>query len=312
MRKAVITIIATLIWVNFYSQDNLARLKYEEAEEAFEKGNYAISFQKINETEAILKGSNPKTLYLKIVSQYNLFKEDYAYIKGLKKDCNLYLTKYGNRDDIVDKYKEIYGISEEIKPFSDSPETIELEKKKEVEKNKAIAENEVRINSSIKYAENLSLKYYFKPGLSKNDFNSQNTFLVNLPLKKYDNGNFFKIPSISYTPDKKPNACGVDGFITDNNGIVIEYSYTIECGKKMQDQHLNSYNLIRKEIYNNFEKQFITESKGKYGGVRLIVAVPKSSKDYSIAYYITYAFNVFEKESAISIRFSTTEELAYF
>ena len=101
------------------AQNTIAKIKYEEAEEAFDKENYALALDKIQETEQLLKNVNPKTLYLKIMAKYKLLKDDYAIIKSLKADCRFYIDKYETIEAVQDKFREIYGISRVIKNLPD-------------------------------------------------------------------------------------------------------------------------------------------------------------------------------------------------
>lgn len=108
-----------------HAQAAIAKLKYEEAEEAFATGDYATALTKLEETEKILGEPNVKTLYLRIVAQSKLLKTevyvDVDQVLELRKACSNYLVKYENVDGIEEKYKEIYKISEQYKDF-DIPE----------------------------------------------------------------------------------------------------------------------------------------------------------------------------------------------
>jgi TPR repeat protein len=108
-----------------HAQAAIAKLKYEEAEEAFASGDYATVLSKLEETEKILGEPNVKTLYLRIVAQAKLLKTeafvDVEQVLDLRKACSNYLVKYENVEGIEEKYKEVYKISELYKSF-DIPE----------------------------------------------------------------------------------------------------------------------------------------------------------------------------------------------
>lgn len=100
----------------------IAKLKYEEAEEAFAAGKYSTALEKLDETEQLLKSSNPKTLYLRIMALDQWWKSkalpDLELIARLKKDCNIYLSKYENQEGIEDKFRDVYKLNEALNIFS--------------------------------------------------------------------------------------------------------------------------------------------------------------------------------------------------
>jgi hypothetical protein len=118
----------------------LARLKYEDAVDAYSKGAYSLAIEKLDEVESILKSSNQKTEYLKILCYYELFKTDYSVIRSLKSKSKLFIDKYSNNSEIYQKFKDIYKIHEEIKNLSDSDDAIyeQKEKKKFYRMNKKL------------------------------------------------------------------------------------------------------------------------------------------------------------------------------
>jgi TPR repeat protein len=105
-----------------FSQAAIAKLKYEEAEEAYVANDFTTTLAKLEETEKMLGAVNPRILYLRIMAQDKLRKTqvyvDIEQILALKKNCVDYLTKYENVDGIEDKYKEVYKISEVVKSFN--------------------------------------------------------------------------------------------------------------------------------------------------------------------------------------------------
>lgn len=104
------------------AQNTIAKLKYEEAEEAFVANDYATTLSKLNEAEKLLGEVNPKTLYLRINAQYRKHKSavfvNLEDVSQLKKNCSTYLSKYETVEGIEDKYKDIYKISEAVKTFA--------------------------------------------------------------------------------------------------------------------------------------------------------------------------------------------------
>lgn len=109
---------------NLYSQEAIAKLKYEEAEESYNKNDYSISLTKLDETEKILGKSNSKILYLRILCQNAIFNvepfKDFKIIENLRINCSGYLKQNENNNAVIDKFKEIYYISENLKNYPDT------------------------------------------------------------------------------------------------------------------------------------------------------------------------------------------------
>lgn len=101
------------------AQNPIAQLKFEDAEKAFNEGNYLKSIQYINETEELV-GVTSKTLYLKIVAQDKLIESDlsqhFDLIEKLKNNTNKYLEALKN-NEIDDKYRMVYEVSKRVKEY---------------------------------------------------------------------------------------------------------------------------------------------------------------------------------------------------
>lgn len=104
---------------NATAQATIAKLKYEEAEEAFVANDFITTLSKLDETEKLLGATNPRTLYLRIMAQDKLIRAetflDLEMILAFRKNCNTYLTKYESVSGIEEKYKEVYKASEVYK-----------------------------------------------------------------------------------------------------------------------------------------------------------------------------------------------------
>lgn len=110
---------ALVLTLQASGQTTLAKLKYEEAEEAFQASDYAATLRKLDETEKLLGNSNPKILYLRIIAQAAQLKAELyvnlEQVARLRKNYTEYLTKNDGVEGIEDKYKEVYKISEAFK-----------------------------------------------------------------------------------------------------------------------------------------------------------------------------------------------------
>jgi hypothetical protein len=112
-----------------FAQNTIAKLKFEEAEELYTNEKYMQVLTKIDEVEKMLNSSNPKIIYLKILTESKIiegmprsirdYPPTYAYsiIENIRENIKKYLKEYENLPDNEDKYREIYKISEKIKNY---------------------------------------------------------------------------------------------------------------------------------------------------------------------------------------------------
>jgi len=134
------TLLCTLLLlsIRIFSQDAVAELKFEEAETAFNNGNYELTIQKAKEFENTLGGITDKSLYLRVVSQYNLFKpssfytdeKQFTLYSSLTENTAKYLKATGN-NGLDDKFKEVYAISEKLKKLNLPKDKIIWKKEKQ-------------------------------------------------------------------------------------------------------------------------------------------------------------------------------------
>ena len=121
--KKIILLTFLIIASNFAAaQNTIAKLKYEEAEEAYASSNFALALNKLKDVESLLKSMNPRLLHLKILAANKLiqlpnYEEDPELITELKKDCDFYLTKYETVQNNEDKYRDVYKVSEAAKLY---------------------------------------------------------------------------------------------------------------------------------------------------------------------------------------------------
>ncbi len=296
------------------AQNTIAKIKYEEAEEAFDKENYALALDKIEETEQLLKNVNPKTLYLKIMAKYKLLKDDYAIIKSLKADCIFYIDKYETLEAVQDKFREIYQISREIKNFPDSDEAI----KQKIEEAKVKQRNKEKRKNLIFYANELCKKFQFKPGLDRNKFIEQNENIRKVNIESFDNKDFYGFQTFSYFEKHSSLAwkylyeTEFPGITTNADDEVISYSINYVYGKNKTDAHWAEYVAIKKGLYDQFDEKYIKEMKA-YNYEGILIKVPRSEKDDTIVLYINFLYSEQDKKySKISISFSTNEKIGNY
>jgi hypothetical protein len=308
MKTFIITALLSIsVSCNLFAQETIARFKYEEAEEALASGNYLLSLEKITEVETILKGTNQKTLFLKINIQHQLFKEDYTVIKELKSNCNEYLIAYENNQDILDKYRIVYKINEEIKKFSDSPEVIEMERQKKIAAKKYEIEITAKRNKLIQFGNDWASKFNYEKGITFSKLKKS----VNLPLLKsyYNNLGLQETSHSEAIPNL--SKAGVISYSYIGDTIM---TYSIRYNTNLDWEFvLSSLDSIRTFVSENFEpKYFKFTERNIYDGhsESMIVAIPDSNdtNNSKIGYYITFTASKYGRKSMNNIGFIYSNE----
>jgi len=127
MKKIILLTVLLFSAVQFtVAQNTIAKLKFEEAEEAYANNNFELTLTKLKEVETILKSTNPRILYLQILSQTKIIEKDgwkdYTITENTRTSIEKYLKEYDNLPDNEDKYRDIYKISEN---FKDAPTSLQ-------------------------------------------------------------------------------------------------------------------------------------------------------------------------------------------
>ena len=122
IRKVFFTCFLGLLMCHISNaQSTIANIKYEEAEAAFAQNDYQSTIDKLNEAEKLFGKVNPPILYLRIMAQDKILSanrlKDISLVAALVSDVKNYLANYDGIASIEDKYKEVYGISEDIKGY---------------------------------------------------------------------------------------------------------------------------------------------------------------------------------------------------
>jgi hypothetical protein len=124
-----------------YGQDNnnaIAKIRYQEAEELYEKGSYELSLKKLEQVESLLNSSNSKILYLKILIEDTLWRRDdqnmimpYKPTLQIKNDIQYFIDFYYSASE--EKLATVMKISEHYQhlPLSFEDYKVMFEKRKE-------------------------------------------------------------------------------------------------------------------------------------------------------------------------------------
>ncbi|MFN3299650.1 MAG: hypothetical protein ACK41Z_05600, partial [Sediminibacterium sp.] len=116
--KKIISLIIAILVLNFtvFSQVAIAKLKFEDAETAYNAGDYAKTISRLADAEKLFGKINSPILHLRILAQNKLFQQTEEQELGfeLKKNCSIFLKDYADIEALEEKYKEVYRISENL------------------------------------------------------------------------------------------------------------------------------------------------------------------------------------------------------
>lgn len=119
MKRLILSLIIAFISLGAFAQNNLAKLKYEDAEEAFAKESYDLVLTKLDDAEKMFGKVNAPILYLRIMAQKNILDQTNFYTRAfakhfpsLRANVSTYLKVFQSGN--AEKYKEVYKIGEMI------------------------------------------------------------------------------------------------------------------------------------------------------------------------------------------------------
>lgn len=141
--------IGLLSVVPLYAQSVLAKLNFEEAEEALNKGDYKEAINKLEEAEKLFGKINPPILFLRITSQHELLKQSPAFdlMTSLRANCDQYLNSYMETTELEDQVKTVYKIRESLKKMPQTREELAAYAAKISEENSRKAANSKYISA---------------------------------------------------------------------------------------------------------------------------------------------------------------------
>ena len=120
MKKIILLTLILIASSQFaFSQQAIAKIKYEEAEEAFSTNDFKTTVLKLDEAETLLKATNPRIMYLKILAQSKIIEKeplnDYKILENTRQLCAKYLLEYESIPNNEDKYRDVYNVTEGLK-----------------------------------------------------------------------------------------------------------------------------------------------------------------------------------------------------
>jgi hypothetical protein len=118
-KKSSLVLVLLFFTSSLFSQNEQANIKFQDAELDFVNDNYKNALTNLDEADQFLGGKiDPKILYLRILSQFNLLKinkeKDLDNINVIRNNCKKYFNLVDDTSKIEDKYNEIMEISERL------------------------------------------------------------------------------------------------------------------------------------------------------------------------------------------------------
>lgn len=117
MRHTLTLLFILFSSITFAQGGAMADLKFEEAEIAFNDGNYSGAIAKLDEFDKTYGKVSEKSLYLRIIAQDNIIdymaKAESDDMLKFQKRVNAFLKAF-EQEGVTDKYREVYYISQKI------------------------------------------------------------------------------------------------------------------------------------------------------------------------------------------------------
>ncbi len=119
MKKLLFILMVTCFSISTYAQDDMiARIEYENAEQAYNAEQYDVAITHIDKVEKKLKTWSCKVSYLKIMTLSNIvdYMDSNANYVKLEQEVRAYMKyaeKMGNEMD-MDKFRNVYNISQNL------------------------------------------------------------------------------------------------------------------------------------------------------------------------------------------------------
>lgn len=152
MKKLVALSCLILLHATTHAQNTIAKIKYEQAEEAFAKDDYAVTLVKLEEAQKLLGSTNPKILYLRLMAAKGIVssgKFDWNLLETARKDAAYYIKQYSEMQGIEGKFRQVYEFSETLDALPKTKELFEQRQAEAAEEHKKSLAIAMFMNYSI-------------------------------------------------------------------------------------------------------------------------------------------------------------------
>lgn len=120
--KIYLVMLFLLVTGGANGQTAIAKLKFEDAQENYQKADYANALNKLNEAEKLFGESNVPILHLRVLLEDKLFDRQASYERGKAtlQYANDFLAKYSNEEGIEQQIREVYKIQQKYLSISET------------------------------------------------------------------------------------------------------------------------------------------------------------------------------------------------
>lgn len=151
MKKRIFILVLLLQFSITFAQNNLANMKFEEAQEAYASNDYELTLSKLKEVRTLLKVTNEKIMHLQVMAQSQIIKlnplENFELIQKTKPLAAKYLKDYEKTASAVN-FKEVYKVDSYLSEFPNTKEEFGV-KSKAVQAKKQEEENKLKQNDQV-------------------------------------------------------------------------------------------------------------------------------------------------------------------
>ncbi|MBC7650168.1 MAG: hypothetical protein H7101_00300 [Deinococcales bacterium] len=308
------------------SQNIIAKLKFEDAQEAFTKADYETALNKLNEAEKLIGQTSPQFLHLRIKCQYQLVDNGFDILQALKKNCDTYIAKYQNNTGIETQFREVYKISEAISKYPSTKdgyatlfeqrksEKIAEEAAKQAKGNALLVEKKLITWGIGLDGVNIGMLLDNVPNNAWNYLNKKDPFSVKKGTFDLDRDCIAYSPK--YSSFKFKSSVGLSSIMIDKSTNKVFYvaknnmvggKSSIEESKKVYDelaakfkQHFGADNVSEQEITKQIDKNssFFT----KTATLKVIIDI-----QYSITQTIIYYGGILGTECKVTETFTSNK-----
>jgi len=268
-----------------WAQMGVAKIKYDEAEEYYTSKKYDETLKRLEEIEVILKSTNPKLMYLKIMCYSKILESDpnkrFKLLLDFRKLCNTYLTQYDNLPDLEDKFKGVYNTLNLFEKYPQNEEelaSIQIDIKK--------ARTYRFVKDSIDYPK---AEYYFQKAMKKGDVSAQ-VELAFMYLKGFQgvDQNIIKAYKIYNDLSQMGNSTGYYGmanaYLNGLSGFTKDVQKGIEYLKKSSEL---GNNLASKSLASIYAEGDVSDFKNSSLASKYIkLAKEQGANDGDFYYYL--------------------------
>jgi hypothetical protein len=288
MRPFFIVLIMLTFHLAANAQSAIAKIKYEQAEEAFAKDDYAVTIVKLEEAQKLLGNTNPKILYLRLMAAKGIIAKgrfDWEFLSETRKNAAYYIKQYSEMQGIEEKFRQVYEFSETLETLPKTKEEFDQKEAEVVQ-----AHNEWLKQRPVQVSDSLMNAYRVKRCQNFQEFQSYNPGAF-AGLKKFKH----PTPTVTtaYCSDYNYTSVGPSDVYFNEKGLFL-YAYTA-LGKTTDT-------VTAKKIFRSFtdlypveldkewveRKEITRDDKGNETGSLIVKSPATGNKGSIIIFYFQF------------------------